>query len=250
MNRPDDAGGTPPERLEKVLRKAPIHPLLAPTLSFVAGFADATSFIALDHLFVAHVTGNIIVIGAEAWTDAANIVAKVAAIPVFILAAAVTMLSVRWARQRGHHVLHAALYVEAALLFAFLVGCLLSQPVSDPLDWNDIVAGMLGVAAMGTQAALMRLALPAIAPTNFMTGTTVQLTLDVIEASGKGLQGEDPETRQAVRGRIREASRRLAGFVVGALVAGVLHYAIDIWSLLLPVGLVLAAAVLHPPPAD
>jgi uncharacterized membrane protein YoaK (UPF0700 family) len=245
----EDAGKAeaPPQgSLAAAFRTTPIHPALAPALSFVAGFCDATSFIALDHLFVAHVTGNIIVIGAEAWVDSANILAKVIAIPVFILAAAITMLAVRWARRRGYHVLHAALYVEAALLFLFFLGCLSSLPRSNPLDWNDTVAGMLGVAAMGTQVALMRLALPVIAPTNFMTGTVVQVTLDIIHCAGRGVDDLPPEERRKARARAVEGGRRLIGFVAGAVIAGILYFLVGVWALLVPVAVVLAAAILHP----
>ncbi len=247
-NEPDsDSNPRRTARAGPVFR-TPIHPAVAPSLSFVAGFCDATSFIALDHLFVAHVTGNIIVIGAEAWVNSENILAKIIAIPVFLMAAAITMLAVRWARRRGHHVLHAALYVEAFLLLCFLIACLISLPRSAPLDWNDVVAGMIGVAAMGTQVALMRLALPAIAPTNFMTGTVVQITLDLIHCTGRGIDDLSPEERQIARTRAIEGLRRLAGFVVGAVLAGIAYFVVDIWALVVPFLVVLAVAILHPRP--
>lgn len=224
---------------------APVHPALTPCLSFVAGCCDAFAFIALDRLFVAHITGNLIIIGADLWIDTTNVLAKIIAIPVFIAAAATTMLLVRRAHRRGYDVLRAALYVEATLLLLFFLGCLYSEPSKYPLDWDDTVAGMLGVAALGTQAALMRLALPATAPTNFMTGTAVQVTLDAINCAGYGVRDIPPEELAMARQRVFEGLRRLAGFVGGVAFAGVAFFTVGVWTLALPFAIVLCLAILH-----
>src|SRR3546814_16520961 len=54
-------------------------------LAFVAGFVDVVGFVALFGLFTAHVTGNFVLIGAEIVHSGVGVVAKLFALPVFIV---------------------------------------------------------------------------------------------------------------------------------------------------------------------
>ena len=51
---------------------------VAMALAFVAGFADTLGFILLGGLFVAHVTGNFILIGAALPTSSVGVLVKIA----------------------------------------------------------------------------------------------------------------------------------------------------------------------------
>lgn len=55
------------------------------TLSFVGGFVDVVGFIALFGLFTAHVTGNFIMLGLEMVHATKLAIAKLLAVPIFIM---------------------------------------------------------------------------------------------------------------------------------------------------------------------
>ena len=79
-----------------------------------------------------------------------------------------------------------------------------------------------------------------------MTGTVVQVTLDIIHCTGRGVDNLDPDERRKARERAVEGGRRLGGFVVGAVLAGIGYFLVGIWALLIPFAVTLAAALLHP----
>src|SRR3954462_3972574 len=54
--------------------------------AFVAGYVDNCGFIALFGLFTAHVTGNLALIGAALVDYHGGLVAKLMALPIFVLA--------------------------------------------------------------------------------------------------------------------------------------------------------------------
>jgi uncharacterized membrane protein YoaK (UPF0700 family) len=58
-------------------------------LSFNAGFVDTAGFAALQGFFTAHVTGNFVTLGAALVFGAHGIIAKLVALPEFILVVAV-----------------------------------------------------------------------------------------------------------------------------------------------------------------
>lgn len=64
-------------------------------LSFIAGFVDTVGFIALFGLFTAHVTGNFVMLGAGIAGESAGALAKLLALPAFILTVAAVTLVVR-----------------------------------------------------------------------------------------------------------------------------------------------------------
>jgi two-component sensor histidine kinase len=68
--------------------------LLPFVLSLIAGSADVISFLGLGRLFVAHVTGNLILTAAHIVTGTAVSFAQLLSVPVFILALGLTRLLV------------------------------------------------------------------------------------------------------------------------------------------------------------
>src|SRR5215475_15480648 len=69
-------------------------------LSVIAGMVDVIGFLSLG-IFTAHVTGNIVVVGALMVRHNRVNPAQILAIPVFILAVAVTWLIARLSGRRG-----------------------------------------------------------------------------------------------------------------------------------------------------
>ena len=68
------------------MRRLQISPLwMAAALSAVAGMADSAGFILLDGLFIAHVTGNFVLIGAAVARGTTGIVSKILTLPAFFL---------------------------------------------------------------------------------------------------------------------------------------------------------------------
>jgi uncharacterized membrane protein YoaK (UPF0700 family) len=95
---------------------------------------------------------------------------------------------------------------------------------------------MIGVAAMATQNALVRLELPGFPSTAVMTTNITQLTIDLaLLVRGKG----DPTYLARARRGARLTFPSVAGFVAGCAAGGFLEHYFGLGALTLPV--VLAA---------
>src|SRR5258707_7482241 len=99
-----------------------------------------------------------------------------------------------------------------------------------------LLVGMLAVAAMATQTALVKLALPGLPSTAVMTTNTTQLTIDLATLVGRW--GEPYDLAKARR-RARLTVPCVVGFAAGCVVGAVLEVRFGLWALALPV--VLAA---------
>lgn len=92
-------------------------------LAWVAGFVDALGYLALSHVFTAHMSGNAAAVGAHLgradWQEA---MARGLAIPAFVLGVAIGVLSEALASNRGIRAqLAPAFALEALLLLCFFV---------------------------------------------------------------------------------------------------------------------------------
>src|SRR5277367_1151725 len=83
-------------------------------LSFVAGYVDVYTFLALFGLFVAQVTGSFVTAGAELVTHDSSIVGKVLAIVAFLVAAALTAALIGLVSDQGRAALPWMLAFETA----------------------------------------------------------------------------------------------------------------------------------------
>ena len=140
------------------------------------------------------------------------------------------------AEKAGHGSRRALLVLQAALL----AGCLgLGAgfgPFADPDGLMAVCVGMFAVAAMATQNALVRLALPGAPSTAVMTTNTTQLTIDLATLVGRW--GE-PEDLAKARRRASLTLPCVVGFVVGCAAGAILEVRFGLWALALP--LILAA---------
>jgi uncharacterized membrane protein YoaK (UPF0700 family) len=169
--------------------------LLPALLSTTAGAVDVIGFLALGGLFTAHITGNLVILAAHYVTGGFSQVGPLISVPMFIaVLGSVTMTfataDIRAARRT-------LLVLHAALLAGFLgVGVGLG-PFSDADSIAAVFAGMLGVAAMAVQNALVRLALPGSPSTAVITTNTTQLAVDLAKLIRR--RGEPADLVQVAR---------------------------------------------------
>lgn len=204
-------------------------------LSWVAGFVDTAGFLRLNGLFTAHVTGNLVVAGAElAGATEKAVWVRLAVIPIFVLAVILTSVLARTRSSRPSGLL----WLEMAALLGFaLVGIALVPPHQQPVnDLTMFIVGSVGVFAMGIRNALMREALPTLAPTTVMTGNLTQF---VIASTRLYLIRDYNQTaaspqEQEIRQTATKFASTLGGFVLGAAFGAFFMQTIGFWSILLP----------------
>ncbi len=219
-----------------------------PLLAAIAGFVDGFTFVALFGLFVAQVTGSFVVAGAQIVAHDASDVVKLAAIPVFLLAAVITTLLVA---ASGRGALASSLALEWLLLAGFCAAGLLGAPFHDAAAPAALVTSLLGLAAMGVQNALVRLAMKGVPSTNVMTTNTTQLAIEATElALARMRRKHGPSTECAyvqARARIIPLVWVALAFLSGTLAGALGYAAAGFWCLLVPLaalaGLITWAAV-------
>lgn len=216
--------------------------LIGTGLAFTAGFVDAAAFIALAGLFTAHVTGNFVLIGAELVSSSTGVIAKVLALPAFILAVMATRLIALALERRRLAPLRYLLCVEAFVLAFFGAFGLALAPFTSPDSLAAVFVSMLGVTAMGIQNAIGRLSLGHLAATTVMTVNVTQTVLDATDL-WRGASGPD----DPARARLRRMLPAVIAFAVGALAGAFGVAAWSFWCLAVPVVVLAALMILAEP---
>jgi uncharacterized membrane protein YoaK (UPF0700 family) len=222
--------GTAPSRLEKQL------PAL---LSVIAGMVDLTGFLTLGNLFTAHITGNLVVVGALVVRRGRINPPQILAIPVFILAVSAIWLVAKASGRRGPELRRLLLLIQFLLLTSLLIFSVITRPSADPHGPMAGVAAMIAVSAMACQFALLRLTLPVAPSTAVMTGNltnSVLALLDVVSGA-QSLKGGD-------RQRLLGSLHLLLGFFGGCVVAAAAVTHLGDWAWSFPVVLAGAAVAL------
>ena len=201
---------------------------LAALLSVIAGMVDVTGFLTLGNLFTAHVTGNIVVIAALFVRGGRINPGQVLAVPVFVIAVAMTWLVARASGRRGADVLRPLLRVHFILIACLLGFSVIVRPSVDPHGTLATIAAMIAVTAMACQFALLRLALPVAPSTAVMTGNLTNAVLGLMEND---------------RGRFLGALHLLAGFFVGCVAAAAVVTSLRDWTWSLPAALAFLAVI-------
>jgi uncharacterized membrane protein YoaK (UPF0700 family) len=215
--------------------------LLPFVLSATAGAVDVIGFLALGGLFTAHITGNVVIVAVHYLTGGFSEVGPLLAVPVFVVVlGAVTLLSGAFERT-GYESRRAFLMLQVALLAACLGLGVVRGPFGDPNSPMAVLVGMLAVAAMATQNALTKLALPGMPSTAVMTMNTTQLTIDLATLARR--RG-DPEGIARARSRAAVTSCSVGGFVAGCGAGAMLELRCGLGALVLPVTLAALAVPL------
>jgi uncharacterized membrane protein YoaK (UPF0700 family) len=154
---------------------------IAALLSFVAGFVDTAGFLGLQGLFTAHVTGNFVTLGAALVLGTHGVVAKLLALPEFILVVALARLGGAALAARRWPTVRFLLTAKVALLIVFFVLAVSLGPFPDSDAPAALATGFAGVAAMAVQNAVQRIHLGSLPPSTLMTGNTTQVVLDAVD---------------------------------------------------------------------
>jgi uncharacterized membrane protein YoaK (UPF0700 family) len=210
----------------------------AALLAFVAGFVDVVGFVALFGLFTAHVTGNFVMIGVELVSSSQGVLAKILALPAFILAVAGTKVVVSAFQRIGQSPDRVLLLAQACLLALFLFTGLAARPITSGDAPLAILTGLLGVAGMGIQNAMSRLIHPDRVPTTIMTGNTTQAIIDLVDI----LQGT-PTSGSSARERLRKMIPAIITFASGAILGAFSFVNASFWCLLIPIAVLFGLAV-------
>lgn len=118
---PDDSPTNAQVRREAQIERE--QAWVAILLAWIGGAVDAIGYVALFHLFTAHMSGNSVAMGAhlgrEEWPEAFR---RMFPIPVFVLGCALGGIVTELAGRRGARSVFApALVLEASLLVAFMI---------------------------------------------------------------------------------------------------------------------------------
>jgi uncharacterized membrane protein YoaK (UPF0700 family) len=188
---------------------------MASALSAVAGMADSAGFILLDGLFIAHVTGNFVLIGAAIARGATGIVSKILTLPAFFLGVIAARLGGQNLKLRSEaEQLRVLLAAEAVTLLLVVMSGYLLAPESSVDAIAVSTLGCAGAFAMGIQNAVGRLHLAQLPASTVMTVSAAQLAIDAVDV-GLGRVGVDAGGK--ARQRLRNIGIMMTAFACGAL---------------------------------
>jgi uncharacterized membrane protein YoaK (UPF0700 family) len=201
----------------------PLMPLLF-VLTFITGLVDAISYLQLGHVFVANMTGNVIVLGFSiAGVQEFSLAASLTALAAFAFGAALGgRLGLTDARQRRRFLI-SALATEGICMLLAALPVLFGHSPEELLTRYAMIV-LLGI-AIGVQTAMVRrLAVPD------MTTTVLTLTLAGLAADSHFAGGNNPRLGR----RLAAIAIMVAGAALGTYLS---RHASAAWVLLIAVGL-------------
>jgi uncharacterized membrane protein YoaK (UPF0700 family) len=184
-------------------------------LAFNGGYVDTASFLALQGLFAAHVTGNFVTLGAAIALGTAGVIPKLLALPVFCLVILLSRIFTLAVERRRGEALLPLLWFKFLLLLAAAVLAIWHGRFQDGDSLPSLGMGMLLVSAMAIQNAAHRVHLSALPPSTIMTGTSTQIMLDI----GDLLVDGKSENASVARGRMKRLLPVLVCFALGCACA-------------------------------
>jgi len=197
-------------------------------LTVVTGMVDAFSYLVLDHVFVANMTGNVLFVAfALAGAPEFSLLSSVVSLLAFVVGAtAAGRLSRRVRPHRGRQ-LFALCAAETVLLLA-AYGCALLVGLPASTGVGRFVLIVLTALAMGVQGGLVhRLGVPDLS-TLVMTTTIIGMATDSLPGAGRD-------------GHVGPRLVSVLSLAVGALVGGLTARYVQPALPLLVGGLILAA---------
>lgn len=235
------------------VRRNELHEVgLATLLALVAGFVDAVGYLALGRLFVANMTGNTVVAAADLaqqeWGTAGH---RAFPIPLFVVGAAAGAAAIEVAHRRRWRSAHAVAFgLEAGLLAAFAVA---AQPLVEAGAVRTESAALfyalaaLPTLAMGIQSASFRRVGSGSLRTTYVSGVLTALAEETVFSLFRRA-GRAPETaayddRRASTSRVLLLAGAWTVYAVGAGLGAILQQRWALWSLALPIGVLILVAI-------
>jgi uncharacterized membrane protein YoaK (UPF0700 family) len=209
--------------------------LLPFVLSVIAGSVDVIGFLGLGALFIAHITGNIVVLAARSVAGEDASLAHLLSVPIFVMALAAARLFAAGLIRLRIATLRPLLTLQFLLLSVFLAICIAVGPAAGPNTTVMVFAAMLGVSAMAVQNALVQISLAGSPSTAVMTTNLTRLVVDL----GETLFGAQAGDRAKAASRAWSTGTAIAGFIAGCGLGAWCQSHFGLWSLALPTGLAL-----------
>jgi uncharacterized membrane protein YoaK (UPF0700 family) len=216
--------------------------VIAWLLAFNGGIVDTVGFLGLHGLFVAHVTGNFVTLGAALVSGSHGIVNKILALPEFVGIVALARLVGHGFRNTDLSTARMLFAIKVGLLLAFFLLAIIYGPFHDGDSPIALLTGFAGIAAMAMQNAVQRVHMAAFPPSTALTGSTVQATMDAVDL----LTGWHSEQRAQIGARFRRLSLSLVCFAVGCAAAALLYTFVGFWCLALTVVVGTLTAAMQP----
>ncbi|GAA0265641.1 YoaK family protein [Cryptosporangium japonicum] len=203
------------------------------SLSFLAGLVDVTTFVSLNGLFSAHVTGNVVVIADHVVTGRSIGPAVAIAVPLFVaVTVAATLVRDRLGDDRRRST---SVFLTAQTVLVALAGAI---ALFGPAGAAGLLTGLAAVAAMAVQNAMLHLDVRPVPSTAVMTGNVVAAGI----AATRLLTARDA-ARDDARRSWSAHWPLIAGFFAGGLVAVAAYQAIGAGGWLLAVAASIAATL-------
>lgn len=220
--------------------------LLPLLLSVIGGSVDVIGFL-WHGVFVAHITGNLIIVAARVVAGTPVGVATILSVPLFVVMLGVVNAAVVRLESAGVPSLRWLLAVQVVCLAGFFGLAVAAGTHGSPDSITAVIALMLGVGGLATQNALVQASIRGTPSTAVMTTNLTRFMHDLSEI----LLGRDHRSAAAARTRAARTWPAIAGFAGGAAAGAALYAALGVRSLTLPLGLALVALGLPGrPPAD
>lgn len=213
------------------------HWLLPSVLSVTAGSVDVIGFLSLGGLLTAHITGNLAILAAHYVTGRFGELGPPPSVPVFMSVLGVGALT--FGPPEKLRTFRRALPVLHAFLLAVFLGIgVWLGPLNNADSGPAVFVGMLGVSAMATQNALVRLVLPGSPTTAVMTTNTTQLTIDLATLIRKRATAEE---LAKARKRASATFPVVFGFIAGCAAGALLYTRLGFSAFALPLILAIVA---------
>jgi uncharacterized membrane protein YoaK (UPF0700 family) len=205
-------------------------------LSLVAGSTDVISFLGLNGLFTSHITGNLVILAAHAVTGGKAELARMLAVPIFIVVVTLATVIAKVMEAKGIASLRPMLLLQFLLLTGFLIIALAGGPeIAD--EKIGMLAGMLAVSAMAVQHALVQLSLKGSPATAVMTSNVTRFAIQL----GELLRGGDSIEVAEARKQVAHTLSPIVGFTLGCGLGAACEALFGLRSIALPVSLALLA---------
>jgi uncharacterized membrane protein YoaK (UPF0700 family) len=205
-------------------------------LSATAGAVDVIGFQRLG-LFTAHITGNVVVVAAEAVSGGPPRRLQILAIPVFMFAVAGTWGIARTLGRRGAAIVKPLLVVQCLLIGGVLLTSVIGRDDANHAGAVPGVAAMLAVSAMACQFAMLHVALPGVPSTGVMTGNLTQIVLSALAVASAR------QSNHGARVQLAAAGRSFVGFFFGCATGALAVIWLERWAWSLPVGMAVLAVL-------